>query len=73
MAFFQFALYSAPLAFLIPSPYDVPVVGAMLAFQGKYLHSPTRVNFGPLGRYFMDNAPTASTTRSKHFGLFITL
>jgi sterol desaturase/sphingolipid hydroxylase (fatty acid hydroxylase superfamily) len=26
-----------------------------VALQGYYEHSPTRLNFGPLGRYFVDN------------------
>jgi sterol desaturase/sphingolipid hydroxylase (fatty acid hydroxylase superfamily) len=52
---FQFALYSAPLSLLIDSPYSVPILGTLLAFQGNYQHSPTRLNFGRLGRHFVDN------------------
>ena len=44
-----------PTALLIGDPYAVPVAGALIAFQGYYLHSTTRLNLGPLGRWLMDN------------------
>jgi sterol desaturase/sphingolipid hydroxylase (fatty acid hydroxylase superfamily) len=76
---FQFALYSAPLSLLIDSPYAVPVFGSLLALQGNYLHSPIRLNFGPLGRYFVDNRfhrihhSLQPEHYDKNFGLFTTL
>jgi sterol desaturase/sphingolipid hydroxylase (fatty acid hydroxylase superfamily) len=76
---FQFALYSAPLSLLIDSPYALPVFGSLLALQGNYLHSPIRLNFGPLGRYFVDNRfhrihhSLQPEHFDKNFGLFTTL
>jgi sterol desaturase/sphingolipid hydroxylase (fatty acid hydroxylase superfamily) len=76
---FQFALYSIPLSLLVDSPYSIPIVGVLLAQQGNYLHSPTRVNFGPLGRYFVDNRfhrihhSIEQRHFDKNFGLFTTL
>lgn len=48
-------LCGVPTALLIGDPYAVPVAGALIAFQGYYLHSTTRLNLGPLGRWLMDN------------------
>lgn len=76
---FQFLLYSVPLSFFIDSPYSIPVVGVLLAQQGNYLHSPTRLNFGPLGRWFVDNRfhrihhSIELRHHDKNFGLFTTL
>lgn len=76
---FQFALYSVPLSLLIDSPYAAPVFGSLLALQGNYLHSPIRLNFGPLGRYFVDNRfhrihhSLEPAHFDKNFGLFTTL
>ena len=76
---FQFALYTIPLSVLVDSPYTIPVVGVLLAQQGNYLHSPTRLNFGPLGRYFVDNRfhrihhSMEPRHFDRNFGLFTTL
>jgi sterol desaturase/sphingolipid hydroxylase (fatty acid hydroxylase superfamily) len=76
---FQFLLYSIPLSLFIDSPYSIPVVGVLLAQQGNYLHSPTRLNFGPLGRYFVDNRfhrihhSIEPRHFDRNFGLFTTL
>jgi sterol desaturase/sphingolipid hydroxylase (fatty acid hydroxylase superfamily) len=77
--FVQFALYSAPLAFFIDSPYGVPVLGAVLAWQGNFLHSPTRLSFGPFRRYLVDNRvhrihhSLEERHFDKNFGIFTTL
>lgn len=76
---FHFALYTIPLSLLTRDPYAVPVLGMLLGLQGNYLHSPTWVNFGPLGRYFMDNRlhrihhSMEARHFDKNFGLFTTL
>jgi sterol desaturase/sphingolipid hydroxylase (fatty acid hydroxylase superfamily) len=76
---FEFALYSVPMTLFINSPYDVPVLGTLLAFQGNYLHSPTRLNPGFLGRYFADNRfhrihhSMDPRHFDKNFGIFTTL
>ena len=76
---FQFVLYAIPLSFLIDGPYTIPIVGALLAQQGNYLHSPTWLNFGPLGRYFVDNRfhrihhSIEERHYDRNFGLFTTL
>jgi sterol desaturase/sphingolipid hydroxylase (fatty acid hydroxylase superfamily) len=75
----HFALYTIPLSLLTRDPYAVPVLGMLLGLQGNYLHSPTWVNFGPLGRYFMDNRlhrihhSMEARHFDKNFGLFTTL
>jgi sterol desaturase/sphingolipid hydroxylase (fatty acid hydroxylase superfamily) len=75
----EFFLYSVPLAFFTDSPYSVPILGALLAWQGNYEHSPTRLNFGPLGRYLVDNRfhrihhSTDPRHFDKNFGIFTTL
>jgi sterol desaturase/sphingolipid hydroxylase (fatty acid hydroxylase superfamily) len=76
---FHFALYTIPLSLLTRDPYAGPVLGMLLGLQGNYLHSPTWVNFGPLGRYFMDNRlhrihhSMEARHFDKNFGLFTTL
>ena len=76
---FHFALYTIPLSLLTRDPYSVPILGFLLGLQGNYLHSPTWVNFGPLGRYFMDNRlhrihhSMEPRHFNKNFGLFTTL
>ncbi len=52
---FKLALYTVPLAFITSDPYAMPVLGALLGLHGNYLHSPIRLNFGPLGRVIQDN------------------
>jgi sterol desaturase/sphingolipid hydroxylase (fatty acid hydroxylase superfamily) len=52
---FEFFLYSIPMTLFINSPYDTPVLALLLQFQGNYLHSPTRLHLGFLGRYLADN------------------
>lgn len=75
----HFALYTIPLSLLTRDPYAVPVLGMLLGLQGNYLHSPTWVTFGPLGRYFMDNRlhrihhSMEPRHFDKNFGLFTTL
>ncbi|MFI4934234.1 MAG: sterol desaturase family protein [Caulobacterales bacterium] len=76
---FKFALYSVPLAFFIDDPFAWPVLGGLLAWQGNYLHSATRLNFGPLGRYFADNRfhrihhSIEPQHVDRNFGVFTTL
>jgi sterol desaturase/sphingolipid hydroxylase (fatty acid hydroxylase superfamily) len=76
---FHFALYTVPLSLITNDPFSVPILGTLLALQGNYLHSPTWVNFGPLGRYFMDNRlhrihhSVEPRHYDKNFGLFTTL
>jgi sterol desaturase/sphingolipid hydroxylase (fatty acid hydroxylase superfamily) len=48
-------LCGVPTGLLIGDPYAVPIVGSLIAFQGYYLHSTTRLNLGWLGRYVLDN------------------
>jgi sterol desaturase/sphingolipid hydroxylase (fatty acid hydroxylase superfamily) len=75
----SFALYTIPLSFLVDTPYSIPIFGFILAQQGNYLHSPVRLNFGPLGRYFVDNRfhrihhSIDERHYDKNFGLFTTL
>jgi sterol desaturase/sphingolipid hydroxylase (fatty acid hydroxylase superfamily) len=75
----SFVLYTVPLSLLIDSPYSIPFVGIVLAQQGNYLHSPIRLNFGPLGRYFVDNRfhrvhhSIEPHHYDRNFGLFTTL
>jgi len=76
---FEFALYIAPMSLLTDSPNAIPIIGSLLAWQGNYEHSPTRLNFGPLGRYFVDNRfhrihHSADPRHfDKNFGIFTTL
>ncbi len=76
---FQFALYTVPLSFFTADPQAVPILGTLLALQGNYLHSPIRLNFGPLGRYFADNRfhrihhSMDEAHFDKNFGIFTTL
>jgi sterol desaturase/sphingolipid hydroxylase (fatty acid hydroxylase superfamily) len=76
---FKLALYAVPLAFFTTDPYAVPVLGVLLGFHGNYLHSPIRLNFGPLGRVFQDNRSHRihHSIEPKHFdknfGVFTTL
>jgi sterol desaturase/sphingolipid hydroxylase (fatty acid hydroxylase superfamily) len=48
-------LYGLPLSFFIKDPYAVPTLGVLLGLHGNYLHSTTRLNFGPLGHWIQDN------------------
>ena len=48
-------LYSVPLSIFIQDPYGAPILGAVLGLHGNYLHSTTRLNFGPVGRWIQDN------------------
>jgi sterol desaturase/sphingolipid hydroxylase (fatty acid hydroxylase superfamily) len=75
----EFALYTVPLGLFTDSPYSVPILGMLLAWQGNYEHSPTRLNFGPLGRYLVDNRfhrihhSVEARHFDKNFGIFTTL
>jgi sterol desaturase/sphingolipid hydroxylase (fatty acid hydroxylase superfamily) len=76
---FEFVLYSVPLTLLTHGADAVPYLGALLAWQGNYEHSPTRLNFGPLGRYFVDNRfhrihhSVDPRHFDRNFGIFTTL
>lgn len=76
---FEFVLYAGPLSLLTTSPDAVPVLAGLLSWQGAYEHSPTRLNFGPLGRYFVDNRfhrvhhSVEARHFDKNFGIFTTL
>lgn len=48
-------LYLLPVSLFTHDPYGAPVIGALMGLQGHYLHSTTRLNFGPLGRLIQDN------------------
>jgi len=48
-------LYGLPLSFFITDPFAVPTLGILLGLHGNYLHSTTRLNFGPLGHWIQDN------------------
>jgi sterol desaturase/sphingolipid hydroxylase (fatty acid hydroxylase superfamily) len=75
----RLALYTVPLALFIPDPYEAPVLGAVLAMHGQYLHAATRLNFGPLGRVIQDNRfhrihhSIRPEHHDKNFGVFTTL
>jgi sterol desaturase/sphingolipid hydroxylase (fatty acid hydroxylase superfamily) len=77
--FIKLALYTAPLAFFTQDPFAMPVLGWLLALQGYYLHSPTKVHFGPLGRFLADNRfhrihhSMEPGHFDKNFGVFTTL
>ena len=77
--FFKIVLYAAPLSLLTQDPYGMPVIGALISLQGNYLHSPTRLHFGPLGRYLVDNRfhrihhAIEPQLHDKNFGVFTTL
>jgi len=72
-------LYMVPLTILTRDPFSVPILGSLLSFQGFYIHSPTRINFGPLGRYLVDNRfhrihhSMEAGHFDKNFGVFTTL
>jgi sterol desaturase/sphingolipid hydroxylase (fatty acid hydroxylase superfamily) len=51
----KLVLYSVPLSLLTTDPFAIPVLGWLVALQGYYVHSQTRLTFGPLGRYVVDN------------------
>jgi sterol desaturase/sphingolipid hydroxylase (fatty acid hydroxylase superfamily) len=76
---FETVLFAIPLSLLTTNPNAIPVLGGLLAWQGSYEHSPTRLNFGPLGRYFVDNRfhrihHSADPSHfGKNFGIFTTL
>jgi sterol desaturase/sphingolipid hydroxylase (fatty acid hydroxylase superfamily) len=76
---FRFVLYTAPLAFITQDPFGVPILGWLVALQGYYEHSPTRLNFGPLGRYIVDNRfhrihhSIETEHYDKNFGVIVTL
>jgi sterol desaturase/sphingolipid hydroxylase (fatty acid hydroxylase superfamily) len=76
---FKLVLYTVPLSLITPDPLALPVFGTILGIQGNYLHSPTWMNLGPLGRYFMDNRlhrihhSIEPQHFDKNFGLFTTL
>jgi sterol desaturase/sphingolipid hydroxylase (fatty acid hydroxylase superfamily) len=76
---FKFLLYMIPLSLLTRDPYAIPVFGWLLGLQGNYLHSPTKLHFGPLGRYFIDNRfhrihhSVEERHFDKNFGLITTL
>jgi sterol desaturase/sphingolipid hydroxylase (fatty acid hydroxylase superfamily) len=75
----KLTLYTAPLAFLTQDPFALPVMGWMVSIQGYYVHSPTRLTFGPLGRLFVDNRfhrihhSIEPRHFDKNFGVFTTL
>jgi sterol desaturase/sphingolipid hydroxylase (fatty acid hydroxylase superfamily) len=53
---FGFALVAVPLSLIPFGPGDQPVVlQLLLALQLKFIHSPVRLNFGPLRHVFVDN------------------
>ncbi|MDB5449526.1 MAG: hypothetical protein JWQ52_654 [Phenylobacterium sp.] len=53
---FGFALVAVPLSLIPFGPGDQPVaLQLLLALQLKFIHSPVRVNFGPLRHLFVDN------------------
>ena len=78
-AAFKFVLYTIPLSFFIRDPFELPIVGGLLGLQGHYLHSPVRLNLGPLGRVFQDNRfhrihhSIHPEHFDKNFGVFTTL
>jgi sterol desaturase/sphingolipid hydroxylase (fatty acid hydroxylase superfamily) len=78
-AAFKLVLYSVPLAFFTQDAFSLPVLGGILAWEGYYLHSPTRLHFGPLGRVLIDNRfhrihhSLDPRHFDKNFGVFTTL
>lgn len=52
--FIHAAVIGIPLAVIFSSPTMAAVI-VIVQFQGNYLHSATRVNFGPLARLIVDN------------------
>ena len=48
-------LCGVPTLLLVNDMYAVPIVGTLIAFQGYYLHSSTRLHLGSLGRFVVDN------------------
>lgn len=72
-------LYWLPLSYLATDPFDLPVVGLIIGVQGHYLHSPTKLNFGPLGRLFIDNRfhrahhSIHPEHHDKNFGVLVTV
>jgi sterol desaturase/sphingolipid hydroxylase (fatty acid hydroxylase superfamily) len=76
---FKCALYAAPLALFTDDPLGIPVLGFLIALQGYYVHSPTRLHFGPLGRFLVDNRfhrvhhAIDPALHDRNFGVFTTL
>jgi sterol desaturase/sphingolipid hydroxylase (fatty acid hydroxylase superfamily) len=76
---FKCALYAAPLALFTEDPLGMPVLGFLIALQGYYVHSPTRLHFGPLGRLLVDNRfhrvhhAIDPALHDRNFGVFTTL
>jgi len=76
---FRFVFYTAPLACFTQDPFALPVLGWLVALQGYYEHSQTRLNFGPLGRYLADNRfhrihhSIRPEHYDKNFGVIVTL
>ncbi len=76
---FKLILYSGPLTLLINDPFSFPILGALLGFQGFYLHSVTKLHFGPLGWLIQDNRfhrihhSVEAQHFDKNFGVFTTL
>ena len=72
-------LYFLPVGLFIDDPLGLPIVGAILGLQGHYLHSTTRLNLGPLGRFIQDNRfhrihhSIQPEHFDKNFGVFTTL
>jgi sterol desaturase/sphingolipid hydroxylase (fatty acid hydroxylase superfamily) len=48
-------LYALPLSYLSADPFALPVLGLIVSAQGHYLHSPTKLGLGPVGRVIADN------------------
>jgi sterol desaturase/sphingolipid hydroxylase (fatty acid hydroxylase superfamily) len=61
-------LIAFPLSLLISAPAG-PILGFIIAFQGPYLHSTTRLNFGPFAWIVADNRVHRihHSRESKHF------
>ncbi|MFI4935082.1 MAG: sterol desaturase family protein [Caulobacterales bacterium] len=76
---FRIALYAVPMAIFINDPFGIPVLGVILGLHGNYLHSPTRIHFGPVGRFIQDNRfhrihhSIEPKHFDKNFGVFTTL
>jgi sterol desaturase/sphingolipid hydroxylase (fatty acid hydroxylase superfamily) len=72
-------LYSLPLSFVTHDPLALPVAGLVIAAQGHYIHSPTKLNLGVLGYLIQDNRfhrvhhSTRREHLNKNFGVFTTL
>ena len=72
-------LYLTPVTLITPDPFSASTIGVLLALQGHYLHSSTRVNFGPLGAFIQDNRfhrihhSIRPEHHDKNFAVFTTL